>query len=241
MTSQIIAMGGGGFSMEPDNPLLDLYILGQSDSDQPKVCFVPTASGDAEGYVKRFYAAFHQHRCIPSHLSLYSPPSQDLLNYVLDKDIIYVGGGSTKNLLALWKERGLDQILTTAWEQGIILAGLSAGSLCWYEEGVTDSNQSGYSSIRCLGLLPGSHSPHYDDMDNGEYTYKPAYRKFVEAGELRQGVAADNGTALHYIGTDLYKVVSSRRNAFAYQVSYTENGLLEKRLDTHFLGEEKII
>ncbi|MBD7968227.1 Type 1 glutamine amidotransferase-like domain-containing protein [Paenibacillus gallinarum] len=241
MTSQIIAMGGGGFSMEPDNLLLDKYILDQSISDKPKVCFLPTASGDAEGYVKRFYAAFDQHCCIPSHLSLSSPPNQNLEDFVLDKDIIYVGGGSTKNLLALWKELGLDQILTTAWKQGIVLAGLSAGSLCWYEEGITDSNQEGYSSIRCLGLLPGSHSPHYDDMDSGEYTYKPAYRKLVEAGELKQGVAADNGTALHYIGTDLYKVVSSRRNAFAYQVSRTEDGLLEKKLEPHFLGNEKKI
>lgn len=238
MTSQIIAMGGGGFSMEPDNPLLDKYILDQSVSDKPKVCFVPTASGDAEGYVKRFYAAFGQHQCIPSHLSLYSPPNQNLEDYVLDKDIIYVGGGSTKNLLALWKEWGLDQILTTAWKQGVVLAGLSAGSLCWYEEGVTDSNQEGYSAIRCLGLLPGSHSPHYDDMNGGEYTYKPAYRKLIENADLGGGIAADDGVALHYIGTDLHKVVSSRRNAFAYQVSHIEDGILEKRLDTHFLGNE---
>lgn len=237
MTSQIIAMGGGGFSMEPDNPLLDLYILDQSVSDQPKVCFVPTASGDAEGYVKRFYAAFHEHRCIPSHLSLYSPPSQDLLDYVLDKDIIYVGGGSTKNLLALWKEWGLDQILTTAWEQGIILAGLSAGSLCWFEEGVTDSNQGGYSSIRCLGLIPGSHSPHYDDIDNGEYTYRPAYRKLIENGRLGGGVAADDGVALHYKGKSLHKVVSSRPNAYAYQVSFTENGLIEEQLKPYYLNK----
>ncbi|WP_211750306.1 peptidase E [Paenibacillus sp. Marseille-Q4541] len=241
MTSQIIAMGGGGFSMEPDNPLLDSYILAQSSSDKPKVCFVPTASGDADGYVKRFYAAFNEHTCIPSHLSLYAPPSQDLEDFVMDKDIIYVGGGSTRNLLTLWKEWGLDQILAKAWNQGIILAGLSAGSLCWYEEGITDSNQGGYSSIRCLGLLPGSHSPHYDNTNQGNYTYKPAYRKLIENRDLGQGIAADDGVALHYVGKKLHKIVSSRRNAFAYQVSLTDQSVIEKRLEPYYLGESDLL
>ena len=126
---QIIAMGGGGFSMEPDNPLLDHYILKQAETANPKICFLPTASGDSEQYISRFYSFFNDQNCDPSHLSLFNPPSRDLESFVLEKDILYVGGGNTKNLLALWKEWGLDSILRKAWEEGVILAGLSAGAI----------------------------------------------------------------------------------------------------------------
>jgi dipeptidase E len=116
MKKQIIAMGGGGFSMEPENPLLDLYVLQQTIQASPKVCFVPTASGDAEGYIQRFYHSFNSHQCQTSHLSLFKPPTADLEDFILDKEIIYVGGGNTKNLMVLWKEWKLDKILKKAWE-----------------------------------------------------------------------------------------------------------------------------
>ena len=128
---QIIAMGGGGFSMEPDNPLLDRYILKQAGTEKSKICFLPTASGDSEQYISRFYNFFNKQNCDPSHLSLFNPPSRDLEKFILEKDILYVGGGNTKNLLALWKEWELDSILRKAWEEGVILAGLSAGAICW--------------------------------------------------------------------------------------------------------------
>lgn len=105
---QIIAVGGGGFSMEPENPLLDLYILKQTHKPRPNVCFLPTASGDAEGYISRFLDAFGPHGCEPSHLSLFRPPTSDLESFILEKDVIYVGGGNTKSMLALWREWGLD-------------------------------------------------------------------------------------------------------------------------------------
>ncbi|HET7628220.1 MAG TPA: Type 1 glutamine amidotransferase-like domain-containing protein, partial [Bacillales bacterium] len=136
---QIIAMGGGGFSMEPDNLLLDEYIVAQARNERPKVCFVPTASGDAAGYIDKFYKAFSSLACKPSHLSLFKPPVKDLQSFLLDKDVVYVGGGNTNNLLLLWRAWGLDVSLRKAWEQGVVLAGLSAGSICWFEEGVTDS------------------------------------------------------------------------------------------------------
>ncbi|MEK6267902.1 MAG: Type 1 glutamine amidotransferase-like domain-containing protein, partial [Planococcus sp. (in: firmicutes)] len=105
---QIIAMGGGGFSMEPDNPLLDQYILKQANKARPKICFIPTASGDADSYIEKFYGFFNQQDCEPSHLSLFKPHTRKLEEFVLQQDIIYVGGGNTKNLLVLWKEWGLD-------------------------------------------------------------------------------------------------------------------------------------
>jgi dipeptidase E len=227
---QIIAMGGGGFSMEPDNPLLDQYILKQARKSIPKICFIPTASGDADNYIQRFYAFFEKQDCEPSHLSLFKPPARDLESFLLQKDILYVGGGNTKNMLALWREWGMDSILRKAWEQGIVLAGLSAGSLCWYEEGVTDSYGDILKSIKCLGFLKGSHCPHYD----GEADRRPAYHKLVASG-ICGGVAADDGAAIHYIGQDTFKIVSSRPNAKAYEVTY-DGQVRERILPTLYLG-----
>ncbi|MGA9225178.1 MAG: Type 1 glutamine amidotransferase-like domain-containing protein [Mesobacillus sp.] len=229
---QIIALGGGGFSMEPDNPLLDLYILAQTKKQNPKVCFVPTASGDSENYISRFYKSFESHNCVPSHLSLFSPPSRDLEDYVMDKDVIYVGGGNTKNLIALWKDWSLDAILKKAWQDGIVMAGISAGSICWFEAGVTDSFGEGLEPLKSLGFLKGSNCPHYD----GEADRRPIYQRLVSAGQIPGGLAADDGAALHFIGSELHKAVSSRREAKAYQVDLIEGKLREEVLNTEYLG-----
>lgn len=228
---QIIALGGGGFSMEPNNPLLDLYILKQAKKVKPQICFIPTASGDSENYISRFYNFFNQQDCKPSHLSLFEPPTRDIEGFILEKDIVYVGGGNTKNLLALWKEWGLDSILRKAWNQGVILAGLSAGSICWFEEGVTDSYGDGLEPIKCLGFLKGSNCPHYD----GEIDRRPAYHKLIESKEIQSGVAVDDGVAIHYKEQGISKIVSSRPNAKAYSVSF-ETKVIETTLQTEFLG-----
>ncbi|MER2120121.1 MAG: peptidase E [Solibacillus sp.] len=229
---QIIAMGGGGFSMEPDNPLLDSYILKQAETTKPKICFLPTASGDSEQYISRFYHFFNKQNCDPSHLSLFNPLSRDLENFILEKDILYVGGGNTKNLLALWKDWGLDSILRKAWEEGVILAGLSAGAICWFEQGVTDSFGEGLEPITCLGLLNGSNCPHYD----GETERKPAYHKLIESNKIQSGIAVDDGVAVHYKGQEIHKIVSSRPDAKAYSV-FLEKGIIERELQTEYLGE----
>lgn len=229
---QIIALGGGGFSMEPDNPLLDLYILAQTKKQSPKVCFVPTASGDSENYISRFYNSFESHNCVPSHLSLFSPPSRDLEDFVMDKDVIYVGGGNTKNLIALWKDWSLDIILKKAWQDGIVMAGISAGSICWFEAGVTDSFGDGLEPLKSLGFLKGSNCPHYD----GEEDRRPTYQRLVSAGQLPGGFAADDGAALHFIDGELSKAVSSRRDAKAYQVQLKEGSIKEEALFTEYLG-----
>lgn len=229
---QIIAMGGGGFSMEPENPLLDQYILNQSNTPSPKICFIPTASGDAENYISRFYEFFEKQNCIPSHLSLFKPPTKDLEDFILGKDIIYVGGGNTKNLLALWKEWKLDFVLKKAWNEGIILTGISAGSLCWFEEGVTDSFGDELESIKCLGFLQGSHCPHYD----GEVNRRPTYQELILSRSIQGGVAADDGVAIHYVEQEISKVVSSRPKAKAYRVEYTNDSLQERVIQADYLG-----
>ncbi|OAT85374.1 peptidase E [Bacillus sp. MKU004] len=229
---QLITLGGGGFSMEPENPLLDRYILAQSDKSNPKVCFVPTASGDSDSYTTRFYDFFEKENCQPSHFSLFKPPTRDLEGFLLEKDIIYVGGGNTKNLLVLWKEWGLIPIFKKALEQGIILAGISAGSICWFEKGVTDSYGDGLETLECLGFLKGSNCPHYD----GEAERRPAYHLFIESGEVGSGIAADDGAAVHYIDGAIHKIVSSRPDAKAYMV-YFDGKVIEEELETKYLGE----
>lgn len=233
LKKQIIALGGGGFSMEPDNLLLDQYILQQSLKQNPNVCFLPTASGDSDRYICRFYTAFTQLPCRPSHLSLFRPPVEGVAAVLKKQDIIYVGGGSTTNMLAIWQAWGLDTLLKQAWEAGTILCGLSAGSLCWFEEGLSDSVVPGqYRKIECLGFLAGSHCPHYD----GENKRQPVYRQLIGNSQLSTGIAADDGVALHYVEDGLAAVVSSRLNAKAYRVSSIAGKAQEEVVTTNYLG-----
>ena len=232
MSGQIVALGGGGFSMEPENPLLDDYVLALAGRPRPRVCFVPTASGDSDNYVVRFYRAFPTTRCEPSHLALVNRTVADLRALVLDQDVVYVGGGNTANMLAVWRVHGLDRVLREAWEAGVVLCGISAGALCWFEAGVTDSFGSELRPLRDgLGLLGGSHCPHYD----GEPRRRPAYHRFVGEG-LPAGLAADDGVALHFVGPALAHVVSSRPGARAYRVARLDGQVTETAVDAHYLG-----
>jgi len=228
---QIIAMGGGGFSMEPDNLALDRYVIEQTGKAAPKVCFLPTASGDAPAYVVNFYAAFTGLGCVPTYLSLFRPPTADLASFLLEQDVLYVGGGNTKSMLALWREWDLDVILRTAWERGVVLTGLSAGAICWFEQGVTDSVPGTLGALACLGYLRGSCCPHYD----GENERRPSYRRLVGAGEILPGYGVDDGAALHYCGDALHRVVSSRPEATAYYLDVVEGETPERRLEAHYL------
>ena len=210
---QIITLGGGGFSMEPDNLALDRYILAQSGKPRPRVCFVPTASGDSERYMLNFFRAFSTLDCVPSTLHLFPmPPVRDLEAFVLAQDVVYVGGGSTRNLIALWREWKLDIIFRNAYEAGVLLCGISAGMNCWYEQCITDSWSPALDPMDCLGFLPGSACPHYD----GEPLRKPRYRQLIEEGALKAGYAADDGAALHWIDGSLHTTVASRPGARAY-------------------------
>ncbi|WP_373048692.1 Type 1 glutamine amidotransferase-like domain-containing protein [Vulgatibacter sp.] len=229
----IIAMGGGGFSMEPDNPLLDDYVLSLTGKERPSVCFVPTASGDAEGYIERFHAAFTE-RADTAVLQLFRRSVADLAAFIARQDVVYVGGGNTANMLAVWRVHGFEAVLRSAWQRGTILCGLSAGALCWFEGGVTDSFGEGLAPLRDgLGLLPGSFCPHYD----GEPLRRPAYERLVLQGELPGGWAADDGVALHFEGTELVSVVASSADAAAWRL-HAGNGeqLSVQRLQPLFLG-----
>ena len=206
-------MGGGGFSMEPDNPALDHFVLRLARRENPAVCFLATASGDAESYIENFYAAFRQLPCRPTHAPLFAR-TPDLKTVLLEQDVIYVGGGNTKSMLAVWREWEIPALLRRAWESGTVLAGVSAGAICWFETGVTDSSGTGLYPLQCLGLLPGTCCPHYD----GEAERRPALHKLIENGTIDSALALDDGAAAHFINGTLANIVSSRPHARAYRV-----------------------
>jgi dipeptidase E len=234
----IVAMGGGGFSMEPANPLFDDFVLSLSRRQPAKVCFVPTASADSATYLVSFYRAFSG-RCIPSDLTLFDSPlltrrpgrSSELAAFVAEQDVIYVGGGSTANLLAVWRAHGLDVVLREAWADGIILSGVSAGMVCWFSGGLTDSYGGVERLTDGLALIGASACPHYSEND----ARRRFYRRAIADG-LDSGYAVDDGAALHFAGSALVEVVSSRPEAGAYHVERVEGQVVETRLPVRFLG-----
>jgi dipeptidase E len=203
--------------MERDSPLLDDYILSLTGAARPRVCFLPTASGDADHYVVRFYRRFSP-SCDASHVSLFRRDQgvggveDDLADHLLAQDLIYVGGGNVVSMLGAWRAHGLDSVLRRAWRHGVVLCGPSAGSLCWFAESLS-AFHGAPRRVRGLGLLPYSNCVHYD----AEPARRTEYHRFVREG-MRAGYAADDGVALHFRGTLLERAVSSRADGRAYRV-----------------------
>jgi peptidase E len=227
---QIIAMGGGSFTVDTDNPALDRYILAQTRASRPRVCFLPTATGDSDAYIAQFYAAYTRLGCRPAHLKFFDR-TPDLRKLLLAQDVIYVGGGNTKSMLAVWREWDLPRILRQAWNAGIVLAGVSAGAICWFEMGVTDSWTDHLAPLPCLGWLPNTCCPHYD----GEKDRRPSVHEFVSKGKLPATLALDDGAAAHFVGRKLLRIVASRKAAGAYRVRRAGRGFVETPLPVKHL------
>jgi peptidase E len=227
---RIIAMGGGGFSARPSDPELDRYVLEQARVPTPRVCLVPTASGDPDEQIQRFYRAFHELPCRPSHLSLFRLGARpiDIRERLLGVDVIYVGGGSMSNMLAIWRVHKLDEILYEAWRRGVVLCGISAGSMCWFRAGVTKSHGAPRVTSG-LGFLPYSNSVHW----SSEPERRIVFREAVRAGELPLGFGVDDGSALLFAGTELAEAVRTRRSGGAVQVEPDGEQALECRELTH--------
>lgn len=232
MPVQIIAMGGGGFSMEPENPLLDRYVIARTGVERPRVCFLSQASGESFQYIINFYRAFNLLNCPCSHLSLFQPHTADIAGFLMEQQLIYVGGGNTRSMLALWREWHLDTILLDAAINGTVLAGVSAGAICWFEQGLTDSIPGDLTALDCLGYLKGSATPHYD----GEVNRRPKYQERIASGEMMAGYAFDDGAAGHFVDGRLVKCISSRPSAKGYFVERSEDTAQETTLETVFLG-----
>ena len=222
----IVAFGGArpvGGGMHP----LYGYVLSLADKNRPKVCCIPTATGDAPANLVRFYSRFPASLCEPSHLALFERTVTDIREYLLSQDVIFVLGGNTANMLAAWRVHGVDHALKEAWEAGVVLCGGSAGSLCWFECGTTDSFD--LNDLRPLydglGFIPGSHCPHYD----GEAQRRPLYQGLITEG-FPPGYAIDDDAAIHFTGTEVSEVVSSRAGATAYRVELMEEKVVETSL-----------
>ena len=227
---QIIALGG--FS-EGHTLALEAWVLGRARRPHrggPRVAFVPTASGDAQSRLDRFYPAFTKLGAVPAHLPFFRR-TPELRSFVLEQDLIYVGGGNTRSMLAVWREWGLPDLLREAWQGGTVLVGVSAGAICWFEQGVTDSSADSLESIDCLGLLPGSCCPHYD----GEAERRPGYHAMLAEGRIRAGIAIDDEAAVHFVGDRARHVVSARSGATAYRVESVGGEVSERPLDAEHL------
>jgi dipeptidase E len=226
----IVAMGGGGFLQEAPS-LMDDFVLGLAGVPEPRVCYLGTAMGDEPGNIARFHRAFPPGRARATHLHLFARDGTDPRAHLLAQDVIYVGGGNTVNMLAVWRAHGVDAALREAWERGVVLCGMSAGSLCWFEAGITDS----YGPLRALhdglGLLAGSNCPHYDS----EAARRPAYTRAVAEG-FPAGIAADDFCGLHFSGTALAEAVSSQPAAAAYRVERGPDGAVETPIPARYLG-----
>ena len=208
--------------------MLDRYALSLVAAQRPRVCFIPTASGDDAGYTLEFFKAYSSYGCDPFVLNLFSREIEDIREFLLGMDMVYVGGGSTANLLAVWRLHGVDVALRDAWYAGVVLSGLSAGANCWFESSTTDSYLLGRADalVDGVGFLPGSYCPHY----TSEPERRPNYLSMVAAGTLPSGYACEDGTAVHFVGTEVETAVSVDGDARAYRVARVGDGVAEEPL-----------
>jgi len=221
MEKQIFAIGGGS---TPE--AVRAHLLSLTGKKRPKVLLVPTASAEDPAQSLRIYDAFGDGAQL-SRVEFFPWPPESLRELTLAQDLILVGGGNTANMLAIWRVHGFDAFLREAWEQGVVLSGSSAGMICWFEAGVTDSFGPQLGGMDCLGFVPGSACPHYD----GEERRRPRYRELIDGG-FPEGVAADDGVGIHYVGTEIAEIVTCRPGAAAYHV--TRDG--EEKLETRELA-----
>ena len=222
--------------MEPDNGLLDKYILDLVPKERPKICFMGTASHDGKEYRDMFHNFFKNQQCEPSHLSLTHPP-KDIEEFIMDKDIIHVGGGNTTLIIDTWKKFGVDKIMKKAWEAGIILTGMSAGAICWFDDGITNPSPGVLTRLPCLGLLNGSFCPHYDDRAE----LKSAFHKLILEGVIEEGFGVEDGAAVHFVGSEPIRVVTSRPGVTAYKVRKVRNKITDTPMKPVYLGKESDI
>jgi len=223
VSGTILAIGGG--ARFDASALFEDLILELAGAARPRICFVPTAKAHEPERVDEFYEAFGRRDCEPSHLELFGIPD-DPAGQLERQDVVYVGGGNTANLLALWRVHGIDAALRAAWERGAVLAGWSAGANCWFEDCITDSFGSRLRPLGDgLGFLAGSFCPHYD----GDPERRRTFTKSVRGG-FPAGLAADDDAAFRFEGTRFVEVVSQRAGARGYRVTAAGEEPLEARL-----------
>ena len=218
----IIAIGGGGFGRNPNHRKIEKYILELTGKEKPNVVFFPTASAENQAYIIQFYKCFTKMSCEPSHVTFFQRTPR--LDSIINKaDVIYVGGGNTKSMLAVWQEWKLDKLLLKAYNNGKILCGVSAGSICWFEQGITDSWASNLNVMDCLGFLPEMACPHYQE----EKDRRPDVHKMLKQGKCGPGWAIDGGAAIHFKNGKYYKSIQFYSDSYVHYVSI-KNGVVNE-------------
>jgi|TARA_B110000503_G_scaffold124463_1_gene191038 dipeptidase E len=223
---QVIAIGGGGFGRSIGDLLIEKYIIKQCPQLNPKICFIPTATGDDQGYIDNFYKAFDSLGCNTSHINLFKR-TFDLRSFILDQDIIYVGGGNTKSMLAVWRDWGLDLILKEAYDKGIIMSGVSAGAICWFDKGITDSWAEHQGTIKCMGFVNGTCCPHYDE----EPERIPYVEKILKDGDLNSCLAIEGYAALHLVDDSPKYSISFKTATNCHNVSYIDGSIIHEPIN----------
>ena len=219
---QIIAIGGGGFGRNPNHRKIEKYILELTGKEKPNVVFFPTASAENQAYIIQFYKCFTKISCEPSHVTFFQRTPR--LDSIINKaDVIYVGGGNTKSMLAVWQEWKLDKLLLKAYNNGKILCGVSAGAICWFEQGITDSWASNLNVMDCLGFLPEMACPHYQE----EKDRRPDVHKMLKQGKCGPGWAIDGGAAIHFKNGKYYKSIQFYSDSYVHYVSI-KNGVVNE-------------
>jgi aminopeptidase N len=218
----IIAIGGGGFGRNPNHRKIEKYILELTGKEKPNVVFFPTASAENQAYIIQFYKCFTKMSCEPSHVTFFQRTPR--LDSIINKaDVIYVGGGNTKSMLAVWQEWKLDKLLLKAYNNGKILCGVSAGAICWFEQGITDSWASNLNVMDCLGFLPEMACPHYQE----EKDRRPDVHKMLKQGKCGPGWAIDGGAAIHFNNGKYYKSIQFYSDSYVHYVSI-KNGVVNE-------------
>ena len=228
----MVLLGGGGFSADPADTTLDDYTLALTGVARPRVCFLPTASGDALSYIEKFRDAFGPSRARASFLPLFRRnPGQNPAEHLLAQHVIYIGGGNTANALAVWRVHGVDKALLAAWRKGVVITGVSAGLLCWFNACLTDSYGDLAPLQDGLRVLPGAACPHYD----GEPGRRAALHAAVATRALPDTLAVDDYCAVHFVGRRLHRVLAARPDATAHYVTRIGRTVSEEPLPADLL------
>ena len=222
MKKQIVAIGGGGFGRNKSSNLIENYILKLAKKDRPRICFLPTATGDNDSYIVRFYSFFSNLNCIPTHIEFFKR-TIDIHNHINNQDIVFVGGGNTKSMLAIWENWGMSELLKNAYNNGVIMSGVSAGAICWFTSGITDSWDNELRILPCLDFIRGTCCPHYD-----EEPYRiPYVKKILLEKEITNCISIEGGAAMHFVDGKPYKNVSFTNNKNSYNVFLNKNKIVE--------------
>ena len=223
MKKHLVAIGGGGFGRNNSSYLIEKYILNLSEKICPNICFLPTATGDNDSYIVRFYSIFTRLNCKPSHIEFFKRTT-NIKNHILGQDIVFVGGGNTKSMLAIWNDWGMSDLLNEAYNEGIVMSGVSAGAICWFTSGITDSWDNELRILPCLDFISGTCCPHYDE----EPSRIPYVKKILIEEKINNCISIEGGAAIHFIDGKPFKNVSFKKNKNTYNVFLDNNVIVEK-------------